>query len=130
MKKENKIISFSAYKNRNKTKYSLKSKINIHLCRSAEKYTYDCYCQDAEATEDEVLEILKKVFYKLTREIHKIVIKKTDYYDISFTMFFYEDINNSNKYRYIVFPQDINKEKLTEYLYTLISIYEFKKATK
>lgn len=130
MKKDNKIISFKANKIRKKPEYKLKSEINVDICRNAEKYTCNCYCKDDEITEEEIFEILKKVFKQLSKEIHEIRLKKIDYYNISFTIFYYEDIYNNRNFKYIFVPQDIKKEKLAEYLYTLISIYEIEKATK
>lgn len=130
MIKDNKIISFEDRKNRKKPEYSLKSEITVYICRNVETYKCDCYCQDEEITKEEIFEILKRIFYKLTEQIHEIKMKKVDYYEITFTLFYYEDIHNSCNFKYLCIPQDLEPEKLTEYLYTFISIYEYKTATK
>ena len=130
MKKNNKIVPFKASKIRCKSKYRLKSEITVHICRNSETYTCNCYCQNSEITEEEIFEILKKIFYKLSKEVCTIKIKKIDYYNITFTILYYENIYNSYNFKYLLIPQNMEKEKLTEYLYTLINIYELKKATK
>ena len=129
MAKDNKIIPFEHKKVRKKSEYRLKSEITVYICRNVETYTCNCYCQDEDITKEEIFEILKRIFYKLTEEIHQIPIKKVDYYTVNFTILYYEDIHNACNFRYLCIPQDIKKEKLTEYLYTFISIYELKKAT-
>ena len=73
---------------------------------------------------DEIMKVLRKIFMDLTNKVDKIQISKNDNYEICFTLFCYE---KNNKYKYICLPKNINQEKLAEYLFTFISIYEYKK---
>lgn len=126
MENNNKIIPFKQ-KIRSKSKFRLKTEISIYICRNDQTCTCDCHSSDTNTTVEEIMEILNKILKKISKQVSKIEIKKKDSYKLTFTLLYYEDIYNSHNFKYICLPNDIKLEKLAEYLYTFISIYEYKK---
>jgi len=129
MAENNKIISFAdrARKKRNKVQYELKSEISVYISRNSESYSIHWYSPDSEISEEEIYITLKYIFYDLIQRVDKINYKKYDYYEINFTFLYYEKSDNSGEFKYICLPQNITEEKLVEYLYIALGVYEFKK---
>lgn len=129
MAEENKIISFdSLQKKRQKDQYNLTAEISVHICRDNETYYIDWHSTDANITQEEIYNILESIFQRLSDDIPYIMIKEEDYYEITFTLFYYEN-PFTDDFKYICVPQDISDEKLTEYLFTSLSIYNLKKSS-
>lgn len=124
MENDNKIIPFKQ-KTRQKSEFRLKAEISIYICRDGKRYTCDCSSPN-NITPEGIIEILEKILKRISKEITKIEIEKNDYYEITFTLLYYEDIKNRNNYKYLCLSQDIKLEKLAEYLYTFINIYKYK----
>lgn len=127
MDKENKIISFEKRKKKN-TKFRLISKISIYICRKDDKYTIERFSSNEQLTEDDVHLILQKVLSELIPKVKQIEFKKVDFYEIEFTLLYYE--NGKGEFTYICIPQDMDKKKLIEYLLISTQIYELEKAGK
>ena len=123
MDKDNKIISF---KNRKKAKFKLKVKISIHIIREGERYTISWYSSDETFSEKEIYLIQLKIFETLIKEIDCIKYKENDYYETEITLLYYEKANRH--FKYICIPQNIEKEKLAEYLLVSTRDYELKKS--
>lgn len=127
MAEENKIICFANALKRKKAEYKLKAEISIYIRRNDETYTIDWYSPN-NILEEDIYSILKSILEDLSTEIEEIRIAKTDNYETTVTFFYYEKNDGSSDFKYIYNPRNIKKEKLAEYLYTSISIYELKKA--
>lgn len=128
MTSSNKIIPFKQETHhRAKSEFRLKTQISIYIRKEAEKFTVDCTSSNEDDTIEGILLILKKVLAKISTQIPEIEIKKIEYYEVSFTLLYYEDINNKHNWKYISIPKDIKLEKIAEYLYVFISVYEYKK---
>lgn len=122
--KENKIIPFSVpNKQRKKNKYNLCATIEVDILRNKEKYSCHCYSRDTYLTEEYVYIILNKVLLKLIPKVKKIIIKKNDYYDVQFTILYFENPNNEHDYKFICTSPYISDSKLAEYIFTCIQVY-------
>lgn len=127
MASSDKIVPFKQVRHREISEFRLKAEISIYICKNEEKYTCDCFSPDDNITIEEIMCILKKILIKISKKVSKIKVEANSCYKISFAILYYENIHNSNKYKYICLPKNIQLEKLAEYLYTFISIYEYKK---
>lgn len=128
MTNSDKIIPFKQITHREKSEFRLKTEISIYICRNVDKYIIDCASSNKDDTVEDIINILKKILSRIAiNEIYEIEIKEVDYYELSFTLLYYES-NNKHNWKYICLPQNIQLEKLAEYLYTFISIYEYKKS--
>lgn len=128
MEKDNKIINFRPVrKKRKKSEYKLVDEISVELCRNNEVYTINWYSRDEEITEEDIYIMLKNIFADLATKVEKLYIKKSDCYNANFTLLYYENVNEKDDIRYICIPK-IENEKLAEYLFICINIYELKKS--
>ena len=127
MTNSDKIIPFKQATFRKKSEFRLKTEISIYICRNGERYTNDCTSSNKDDTVEDIINILKKILCRIANEIPEIEIERIDFYEISFTLLYYEN-NNKHNWKYICLPKNIKLEKLAEYLYTFISIYEYKKS--
>lgn len=129
MTNSDKIIPFRQVTSRKKSEFRLKTEISIYICRNDDNYTCDCTSTDDSDTIDSIIDILKKILIRISSTVENIEIKKIDNYKLSFTLLYYENINNKHDWKYICLPKSITLEKLAEYLYTFISIYEYEKSS-
>lgn len=127
MNKENKIISFEKRKKKKK-ELKLTAKISVHICRKDERYTINWYSQDEQLTQEDIFLIQQRILSKLEKEVKQIELKKRAFYEVEFTLLYYE--NGIEDFTYICIPQDMDKKKLTEYLHISTQVYELKKAGK
>lgn len=123
MKKDNKIISFKKFK---KAEFKLKAQISIHILRKDESYILNWYSPDKTLSEEDIYLIQSNILSDLTKKVNKIEYKKSECYEIEFTLLYYE--KSKRDFSFICIPQDIKNEKLIEYLYLSTSIYELKKS--
>lgn len=128
MDKENKIISFEKRKNNRKKKEELKltAKIAVYICRKDEKYYIDWYSPDEKLSQEDIFLIQQRILSRLIEDVEELEFKKREFYEVEFTLLYYE--NTRDNFTYICVPQDIDKKKLTEYLFVSTQIYELKKA--
>ena len=127
MTNSDKIIPIKQATFRKKSEFRLKTEISIYICRNGERYTNDCTSSNKDDTVEDIINILKKILFRIANEIPEIEIERIDFYEISFTLLYYEN-NNKHNWKYICLTKNIKLEKLAEYLYTFISIYEYKKS--
>lgn len=123
MNKDNKIISFEK---RKKAEYKLKAKISIHILRKDEKYFINWYSPDEKLSEEDMYLIQKFVLSDLAKEISEVKLKARDYYEVEFEILYYE--NSRKSFTYICLPQNMEKEKIAEYLLISTNVYELKKS--
>lgn len=112
-------------KKRNRTRYELKSEISVYICRDNEKYICECSSPDEELTDKDILIILKKILGDLSKKICRIEFANKDSYEVNLILYYYENIHNTNKFKYICVPRNVTKEKLAEYLFCFTCIYEY-----
>lgn len=128
MRKDNKIINFKQIRKKQKRReYSLTAEVSIELSRSSESYTINWYSRDKKITEEDIYNILKSIFEDLITKVNQIHIKKVDNYNVNFTLLYYENCTEKNDIKYICIPK-ITNEKLAEYLFICINIYQLKKS--
>lgn len=127
MAETNKIISFADALKRKKAEYKLKAEISLYMSRNNETYTIN-WSSPNNILEEDIYSILKSILEDLSTKVEEIHINKIDTYEVTITFFYYKKDDGSNDFRYIYTPRNIKEEKLTEYLYTSIQIYELKKA--
>ena len=128
MANSNKIIPFRQVTLRKKSEFRLKTELSIYICRTGKSFTCDCISSNEEDTIEDIVVILKKILKDLSKKVPQISFKKYDSYKVTFSLLYYEREGNNNNWKYIFLPQDMNLEKLTEYIYTFTSIYEYKKS--
>lgn len=121
----NNIISFDKSKNKIKARqFKLKAQISVYIARNKDSYSIDWSSPDNISFE-RIYENLKKIFNQLIKEIPTIEYKKEDIYEVEFTLLYFE--KDENTIKYICNPSNLSKEKLVEYLWILLNIYELKK---
>lgn len=129
MSKDDKIISFkdiskTVNKKRVSNHYELRASIKLDITRNDKIYNCTYY---SKIPKEEVLSILNNVLKKMIEKNPIIKFKKHDFYTTSFTIFYYENTEKKDDFNFICSPQ-INQTKLTEYLWTFISVYDYKEA--
>lgn len=121
---DNKIISFDSGKKKIKSRrQELKAQISVYISRNNERYDIDWSSPDEISCKD-IYEILKKIFNDIIKEVSTIEYKKEDIYKVEFTLLYYE--KGTKDIKYICNPPTITKEKLAEYLWASLNIYELK----
>ena len=128
MANSNKIIPFRQVTLRKKSEFRLKTELSIYICRNKDSYNCDCASSNEEDTLEYIVVILKKILKDLSKKVPQIPFKKYDYYEVTFSLLYLESISNDHNWKYICLPRNMELEKLAEYLYTFISIYEYKKS--
>lgn len=126
MKKDNKIISFTDIqkKKRKKPKYELREEISVYLARSGESYKFNWSSPNPKISYERIYEILSSIFMDLTKKVKKIGISKMDRYEVCFTILYFENTYNKKEFKYICQSQNISNEKLAQYLFISLSMYE------
>ena len=122
---DNKVISFKDKKQKFKEKrYELKAQISVYISRCNDTYYIGCSSLDDISMQD-IYKILNRIFREITKEVQLIKYKKEDTYEVSFTLLYFEK-GASQHVKYICNPPSITKEKLAEYLWLFLNIYELK----
>ena len=122
---DSKIIKFDKnYKKRKQKRYELKAQISVKLTKNAQKYTNEWFSPN-NISEEDIFNILKKIFILLEKEIPIIEYKKYDKYAVEFSLLYYE--KGMEDIKYICNPPNIPKEKLLEYIWISLNIYQLKK---
>ena len=122
----NKIIPFNKnfHKSAGSNRYELKAQISVYISRNNDRYDIDWSSPDSDISYKDIYCILKKIFKDIKKKVLTIEYKKQDIYEVEFTLLYYE--NGTYNIKYICNPPDITKEKLAEYLWVSLNIYELK----
>lgn len=122
----NKVIPFNKnfHKNAGSNRYELKAQISVYISRNNDRYDIDWSSPDPDISYKDIYCILKNIFNEITKEILTIEYKKQDIYKVEFTLLYYE--KGTYNIKYICNPPNITKEKLAEYLWVSLNIYELK----
>lgn len=123
MNKDNKIISFEKWR---RAKFELRAQISIHILRQDKTYTIEWHSPDEKLSKEDIYLIQQNVLFDLSKEVKEIEYKERESYEIKFTLLYYE--KSKRDFNYICIPQDIKKEKLTEYLFVSTKVYELKRS--
>ena len=122
----NKIIPFNKnfHKSASSNRYELKAQISVYISRNNDRYDIDWSSPDSDISYKDIYCILKNIFKDIKKKVLTIEYKKQDIYEVEFTLLYYE--NGTYNIKYICNPPDITKEKLAEYLWVSLNIYELK----
>lgn len=122
----NKIIPFNKnfHKSASSNRYELKAQISVYISRNNDRYDIDWSSPDSDISYKDIYCILKNIFKDIKKKVPTIEYKKQDIYEVEFTLLYYE--NGTYNIKYICNPPDITKEKLAEYLWVSLNIYELK----
>lgn len=122
----NKIIPFNKnfHKSAGSNRYELKAQISVYISRNNDRYDIDWSSPDSDISYKDIYCILKNIFKDIKKKVLTIEYKKQDIYEVEFTLLYYE--NGTYNIKYICNPPDITKEKLAEYLWVSLNIYELK----
>ena len=124
----NKIISFQQKKNernnKNNGKFVLKAIINLNISKNVEGIFKANASSFSKITEDDILKILYKILNKISKKVPYIKLEMDKTYIIYFSIYYYENIENKNEFRY-VFSPNMPLENVAEYLYLYISAAEY-----
>lgn len=121
---DNKIISIEDARKKSKTmRYKLKAQISVSITRNKEECSIDWSSPD-DISKKDIYIILKNVFRDMIKEIPTIKYDKNASYDICFSLLYYQ--KDQRDIKYIFIPQNISKEKILEYIWLSINVYELK----
>lgn len=121
--KNNKIMPFN--KNRRESHYYLKYELSIYLCIKTAHYIADWSTKD-NISNHEIYMVLKSIFSKIENKLPSTMSKRKRNYEITFSLLYYENEKDVNDFRYICTTPNITNEQLSEYLLFVITMYESK----
>ena len=95
--------------------------MSFKICFDKEKCRANLISVDKSLTEKYIRKVLYKILADLADKIHTFDVEINKKYCICFTIFYYENKDDENDFKYMWYPCNLSKDELAKYIYVFLS---------